>query len=57
MLKGERMRKLFIVTIGILLSISMLNAFDIERKADGATVEKDSKGKGNCKIVKSWGCR
>ena len=57
MLKGERMRKLFIVTIGILLSISMLNAFDIERKADGATVEKDSKGKGNCKIVKGWGCR
>lgn len=57
MLKGEEMRKLFIVTIGILFSVSMLNAFDIERKADSAAVEKDSKGKGNCKIVKGWGCK
>lgn len=51
------MRKLFIVTIGILFSVSMLNAFDIERKADSTAVEKDSKGKGNCKIVKGWGCK
>lgn len=57
MLKGEEMRKLFIVTIGILFSVSMLNAFDIERKADSAVVKKDSKGKGNCKIVKGWGCK